>query len=172
MQLAVERQIREIERQAAPRFAVAESLPLTLMRDGDIGQDRLLPVVDLRRPRDGFGAGGYPWSHRVLGYPPDTRGGDSRQRRGAAAMCCGFSCGNRSPCRRQASSAKMLYEVSPSAPADIAIALLGLSVGGLLAAHIPATEPPASAPCARSGTTEGCTSVAVDLALLTRFRLH
>jgi predicted permease len=150
---AVEREVRQIVRQAAPRYVVAEASPMTLMRDGDIGQDRLLAFLSSIFGALGtglalvgiYGLIAYSVTRRTREVGIRVSVGAQRRdvlwlflRESIALLAAGVAIGLPLAILLARLARKMLYQVSPTDPGDLAITLACLGLGGLLAAYIPA----------------------------------
>jgi predicted permease len=149
---AVEREVRQIVRQSAPRFIVAEASAMTLMRDGDIGQDRLLAF--LSSIFGGLGTGlALVGIYGLIAYSVTSRTrevgirvsiGAQRGdvlwlflRESIALLAAGVAIGLPLAILLARFVRKMLHHVSAADPGDIALTLACLALGGLLAAYIP-----------------------------------
>jgi predicted permease len=149
---AVERDVRQIVRQSAPQYAVSDASPMTLLRDGDIGQDRLLAFLSSI-----FGALGTGLAlvgiYGLIAYSVTCRTREVGIRVSVGAqrgdvlwlflresmvlLTAGVAIGLPLAFLLARFVRKMLYQVSPGDPGDLALTLACLAIGGLLAAWIP-----------------------------------
>jgi predicted permease len=148
----VERDVRRIVREAAPKYVVTQAAAMSLMRDGHIARDRLLAFLSSI-----FGALGTALSlvgiYGLISYSVTRRtrevgirmsiGAQRRDvlwlfvRESVALIGAGVVFGLPLAIVLARFIRKMLYQVSINEPGDIAITLVLVAAGGLAAAYLP-----------------------------------
>jgi predicted permease len=149
---AIERDVRQIVRSAAPQFEVRDVMPLELWRDGNISQDRLLAFLSSLFGGLGtaialvgiYGLISYAVTRRTREVGIRMSVGAQRGdvlwlflRESVALVAAGMAIGLPLALGLARLAGKLLFGITAKEPVDVAITLVTLAAGGVAAGYLP-----------------------------------